>query len=133
MIGAVSEPLQKRQYLQAAWNCPGLAARLACQLELFGQKPGGGWRFFTADRGTLAALALRGGAAFGCQIFMTQYMTNLAQREVYPKIFFSYSWPSVVGFALAVLLSCYMAACDWKVIQEKKQQKAANKQPKQEK
>ena len=69
MIGAVSEPLQKRQYLQAAWNCPGLAARLACQLELFGQKPGSGWRFFTADRGTLAALALRGGAAFGCGDF----------------------------------------------------------------
>ncbi len=69
MIGAICEPLQKRQYLQAAWNCPGLAARLACQLELFGQKPGSGWRFFTADRGTLAALALRGGAAFGCGSF----------------------------------------------------------------
>lgn len=78
-------------------------------------------------------ILLGGGAAFGCQIFMTQYMTNLAQREVYSKIFFSYSWPSVVGFALAVLLSCYMAAGDWKVTQEKKQQKAANKQPKQEK
>lgn len=77
-------------------------------------------------------ILLGGGAAFGSQIFMTQYLTKLAQQEVYSKIFFSYSWQSVAGFILAVLLSVYMAVRDWQVTQEKQRRKLQNSKHSQE-
>ena len=114
MIGAVSEPLQKRQYLQAAWNCPGLAARLACQLELFGQKPGGGWRFFTADRGTLAALALRGGAAFGCGDFCGEELGLLLRFSGVREYLCPAGSPAPAGYRLGEEYPLYTAPTVWK-------------------
>ena len=113
MIGAVSEPLQRRQYLQAAWNCPGLAARLACQLELFGQKPGSGWRFFTADRGTMAALALRGGAAFGCGGFDGEELGLLLRFAGVGEYLCPAGGAAPAGYRLAEEYPLYTAPPAW--------------------
>ena len=69
MIRAVEHEEHRRQYLLAVQACPGLAPRMASQLELFWQKPGSGWRFFAQEGDAPAALMVRGNWALGCGRF----------------------------------------------------------------
>ncbi|MGN1406999.1 hypothetical protein [Lactobacillus sp.] len=52
-------------------------------------------------------------SAFGFQVFICNYLTKLAQQEVYSKIWFNYSWRSVAGFAIALILVAFLFYQDW--------------------
>lgn len=62
-----------------------------------------------------AWLPILGGSvsAFGFQVFICNYLTKLAQQEVYSKIWFNYSWLSVAGFAVALVLVAFLFYQDW--------------------
>ncbi|MDD6406428.1 MAG: hypothetical protein PUF82_00220, partial [Lactobacillus equicursoris] len=53
-------------------------------------------------------------SAFGFQVFICNYLTKLAQQEVYSKIWFNYSWLSVAGFAVALVLVALLFYQDWR-------------------
>lgn len=66
MITAAADALQRQQYLRAVQQRDFFRAALGMRLALFADKPAAGWRFYTAERGVCAALAVHGGAAFAC-------------------------------------------------------------------
>jgi GNAT superfamily N-acetyltransferase len=66
MIYAVHDALQRQQYLRAAQEWDFFRAVLGMRLELYGEQPAAGWRFYTGARGVCAALTVRGDTAFAC-------------------------------------------------------------------
>ncbi|MFI3169718.1 MAG: hypothetical protein R3Y06_07235 [Faecalibacterium sp.] len=62
MIGKVTSAAQRAQFLAAIGDCPVLQAQLTMRLALFGDLPGSGWQFYTAQPPSFA-LALRGASA----------------------------------------------------------------------
>ncbi|GHV97933.1 hypothetical protein lacNasYZ03_00490 [Lactobacillus nasalidis] len=77
----------------------------------------------------LAWLPLLLGAvgAFGFQVFMTHFMSQTVQEELYSKMYFTYSWGSRLGFILALLLAAYMIYGDVGRLRKKRQERLEKK------